>query len=101
MLYRAQDRAGVSRLGYAESKDGIHFDRRPQPVLSPETDYEKDGGVEDPRLVKFGDTFSSDVHRIQQERCPALPGDIERFAALAAAGSDSAGLQRSLECGVD
>ena len=57
MLYRAQDRAGVSRLGYAESKDGIHFDRRPQPVLSPETDYEKDGGVEDPRLVKFGDTF--------------------------------------------
>ena len=22
-----------------------------------ETDYEKDGGVEDPRLVKFGDTF--------------------------------------------
>ena len=26
-------------------------------MLSPETDYEKDGGVEDPRLVKFGDTF--------------------------------------------
>jgi predicted GH43/DUF377 family glycosyl hydrolase len=57
MLYRAQDRAGVSRLGYAESTDGIHFDRRPVPVLSPETEYEKDGGVEDPRLVKFGDTF--------------------------------------------
>jgi len=57
MLYRAQDRAGVSRLGYAESRDGIHFDRRPQPVLSPETGYEKEGGVEDPRVVKFGDTF--------------------------------------------
>jgi predicted GH43/DUF377 family glycosyl hydrolase len=26
-------------------------------VLSPETDYEKDGGVEDPRLVKIGDTY--------------------------------------------
>src|SRR2546428_7877976 len=57
MLYRAQDAAGTSRLGYAESKDGIHFTRRPEPVLSPETDYEKDGGVEDPRLQKFGDTY--------------------------------------------
>jgi predicted GH43/DUF377 family glycosyl hydrolase len=57
LLYRAQDGTGVSRLGYAESKDGLHFDRRTQPVLSPEADFEKDGGVEDPRLVKFGDTF--------------------------------------------
>ena len=48
---------GTSRLGYAESSDGIHFSRRPQPVLSPEAAYEKDGGVEDPRLVKFGDTY--------------------------------------------
>src|SRR5467141_3035041 len=50
MLYRAQDASGTSRLGYAESTDGIHFTRRPEPVLSPETDSEKDGGVEDPRL---------------------------------------------------
>jgi beta-1,2-mannosidase len=57
MLYRAQDRAGTSRLGYAESADGIHFTRRPRPVLSPEADYEEDGGVEDPRLLKFGDTY--------------------------------------------
>ena len=57
MLYRAQDAAGTSRLGYAESKDGIHFTRRPEPVLAPEADYEKDGGVEDPRLQKFGDTY--------------------------------------------
>ena len=57
MLYRAQDMLGTSRLGYAESADGIHFTRRPEPVLSPETDYEKDGGVEDPRLVRFGDTY--------------------------------------------
>jgi predicted GH43/DUF377 family glycosyl hydrolase len=57
MLYRAQDKQGTSRLGYAESTDGIHFTRRPEPVLSPETDYEKDGGVEDPRLVQFGDTY--------------------------------------------
>ena len=57
MLYRAQDRAGTSRLGYAESKDGIHFVRRAEPVFSPETDYEKDGGVEDPRLVKIGGIY--------------------------------------------
>jgi beta-1,2-mannosidase len=57
MLYRAQDAAGTSRIGYAESNDGIHFTRRAEPVLSPETDYEKDGGVEDPRLQKFGDTY--------------------------------------------
>jgi predicted GH43/DUF377 family glycosyl hydrolase len=57
MLYRAQDKQGTSRLGYAESADGVHFMRRDQPVLSPEADYEKDGGVEDPRLVQFGDTY--------------------------------------------
>jgi len=57
MLYRAQDSGGTSRLGYAESTDGLHFIRRPEPVLAPETAYEKDGGVEDPRLQKFGDTY--------------------------------------------
>lgn len=57
MLYRAQDRLGTSRLGYAESSDGVHFTRASQPVLSPKADYEKDGGLEDPRLVKFGETY--------------------------------------------
>jgi predicted GH43/DUF377 family glycosyl hydrolase len=57
MLYRAQDTSGTSRLGYAESPDGIHFTRRAEPVLSPEADYEKDGGVEDPRLVFVGLTY--------------------------------------------
>lgn len=57
MLYRAQDKNGTSRLGYATSSDGVTFERRAEPVLSPETDYERDGGVEDPRLVKFGDTY--------------------------------------------
>ena len=57
MLYRAQDEKGTSRLGYAESTDGVHFVRHNEPVLSPTTDYEKDGGVEDPRLVQFGDIY--------------------------------------------
>jgi len=53
MLYRAQDAAGTSRLGYAESGDGVHFTRRSEPVVAPEAEYEKDGGVEDPRLVQI------------------------------------------------
>lgn len=57
MLYRAQDRGGTSRLGYAESTDGIHFIRRENPVLSPETSYEANGGVEDPRLVQIDGTY--------------------------------------------
>jgi predicted GH43/DUF377 family glycosyl hydrolase len=57
MLYRAQDKQGTSRLGYAESTDGIHFTRRDEPVLSPTEEYERDGGVEDPRLIQFGDTY--------------------------------------------
>jgi predicted GH43/DUF377 family glycosyl hydrolase len=57
MLYRAQDAAGTSRLGYAESTDGIHFSKRTEPVLSPEAAYEKDGGVEDPRLQEIDGTF--------------------------------------------
>jgi predicted GH43/DUF377 family glycosyl hydrolase len=57
MLYRAQDGNGTSRLGYATSRDGVHFTRNPQPTFVPETDYEKDGGVEDPRLVKIEGTW--------------------------------------------
>lgn len=57
MLYRAQDKQGTSRLGYAESTDGVHFTRRDEPVLIPTEEYEKDGGVEDPRLVQFGDRY--------------------------------------------
>ena len=57
MLYRAQDHQGKSSLGYATSDDGIHFVRRPEPVMVAGAPYETGGGVEDPRLVKIGDTF--------------------------------------------
>lgn len=79
MLYRAQDKAGVSRLGYADSADGIHFTRRPEPVLSPETAYEKDGGVEDPRLVKIGDTFYltyTGYNKVDAQLCLATSKDL-------------------------
>jgi predicted GH43/DUF377 family glycosyl hydrolase len=57
MLYRAQDRNGTSSLGYATSSDGIRFARRATPVMTAQEPYEKGGGVEDPRLQKFGDLY--------------------------------------------
>jgi len=66
VLYRAEDDSGAmeigghtSRLGMAESADGIHFTRRPEPVFYPAEDGEKarewPGGVEDPRIVESED----------------------------------------------
>lgn len=60
LLYRAQDRVGrpdgTSRIGLATSRDGLHFERRPTPVLYPDTDalreFEWEGGCEDPRVVE-------------------------------------------------
>ena len=57
MLYRAQDAAGTSRLGYAESTNGVHFVKRFGAVLAPEAEYEKGGGVEDPRLIDLGGRY--------------------------------------------
>lgn len=57
LLFRAQDRNQTSRIGYAESTDGLHFAVRPDPVLSPEAPYEKDGGVEDPRVVSINGRY--------------------------------------------
>jgi len=79
MLYRAQDKQGTSRLGYAESDDGLHFTRRDEPVLSPEADYEKNGGVEDPRLVQFGDTYYltyTGYNRTDAQLCLATSKDL-------------------------
>lgn len=63
MLYRAEDsigrHAGTSRLGLALSKDGMHFQKEPQPVFYPNRDqmfqYEWEGGCEDPRISKRAD----------------------------------------------
>ena len=57
MLYRAQDAKGISRLGYATSADGVRFTREAEPVLSPVAEYERGGGVEDPRLVLIDGTY--------------------------------------------
>jgi len=85
MLYRAQDRSGVSRLGYADGTDGIHFHTRPQPVLSPEAEYERGGGVEDPRLVKFGGTYYltyTGYNRKDAQLCLATSADLIHWKRL-------------------
>jgi len=57
LLFRATDAKMTSRIGYAESADGLHFKVRRQPVLKPEAPYETGGGVEDPRLVRIDGTY--------------------------------------------
>ncbi len=82
MLYRAQDKHGTSRLGYAESADGIHFTRRDEPVLTPSEAYEKDGGVEDPRLVQFGDTYYltyTGYNKTDAQLCLATSTDLTHW----------------------
>lgn len=46
----------ISYIGYAESKNGIDFERRDTPFISPNTDYDR-YGCEDPRMTKIGDTY--------------------------------------------
>jgi predicted GH43/DUF377 family glycosyl hydrolase len=65
LLYRCEDNPAAaiggrtSRLGLAESEDGIHFKKFPKPVLYPANDsfkkYEYPGGCEDPRLAQTED----------------------------------------------
>lgn len=52
MWYRAQGLDWVSRIGYAVSEDGIHWNRLRRPVLEP-ADAADSRGVEDPRVVKL------------------------------------------------
>jgi beta-1,2-mannosidase len=85
MLYRAQDAAGTSRLGYAESPDGIHFTRRPEAVLSPEAVYEKGGGVEDPRLQTFGGMYYltyTGYNKKDAQLCLATSRDLIHWARV-------------------
>ena len=79
MLYRAQDARGTSRIGYASGTDGVHFTPRAEPVLSPEAEYEKNGGVEDPRVVHIGDTFYltyTGYNTVDAQLCLATSKDL-------------------------
>lgn len=66
ILFRAEDDTGrmqigmhTSRLGLAESADGLQFTRKPEPIFYPTNDAqiarEWPGGVEDPRIIERED----------------------------------------------
>jgi len=74
VLYRAEDDSGAmeigghtSRLGLAESKDGVTFTPRADPVFFPADDAQQSrewpGGVEDPRIVEAA-SQAHEPHRI-------------------------------------
>lgn len=56
MHYRAQGLDWVSRLGYAVSVDGVHWNRLREPVLVPESGLDS-RGVEDPRVTYLEGRF--------------------------------------------
>ncbi len=56
MHYRAQGLDWISRIGYAVSTDGLHWNRLREPVLSP-VDGSDSRGVEDPRVVEIEGVF--------------------------------------------
>ena len=104
MLYRAEDSSGekqigghTSRLGMAESADGLHFTRRDAPVLYPGRDSqmrnEWPGGVEDPRLVEREDgtyvltytQWNREVPRLAVATSPDLTTWTKHGPAFAAA----------------
>ncbi|MBB4079806.1 putative GH43/DUF377 family glycosyl hydrolase [Lewinella aquimaris] len=90
LLFRAEDNPRAilgrrtSRIGLAASADGIHFERRPEPVLYPARDnnqeFEEPGGCEDPRVVELEDGtylmlytgWNQDVARL----CSATSDDL-------------------------
>jgi len=56
MHYRAQGQDWISRIGYAVSKDGIHWNRMRRPVLEPH-DVTDARGIEDPRVTEIEGRF--------------------------------------------
>ena len=57
ILYRAQGDDGVSRIGYATTKNGVKIlERLPEPVYGPRESFES-RGCEDPRLTRIGNTI--------------------------------------------
>lgn len=82
VLYRAEDNSAVgigkrtSRIGLAESMDGIHMERRSTPVMYPDEDnakeYEWEGGCEDPRVAVTEDGLYVMMYTSWNRKVPRL-----------------------------
>lgn len=104
VLFRAEDASGTmrvgghtSRIGLAESDDGVKFVFRPAPVLFPANDDQKagdwTGGCEDPRVVVTEDgtyvmmytAFSRDNGPRMARLCVATSRDLVHWTKHGAA----------------
>ena len=82
VFYRAEDRLGkgigqrTSRLGYAESEDGIHFKRERYNIFYPADDCQKDlewpGGCEDSRIAVTEDGLYVMLYTQWNQKLPRL-----------------------------
>jgi predicted GH43/DUF377 family glycosyl hydrolase len=99
LLYRGQDEGGVSRIGYAESSNGIDFVADDKAVIAPNLDDDKDG-VEDARLTRdfknndnsnknkncwlaTATAYSKATDAAQLVSYRSLPGDLHRWQRVA------------------
>jgi predicted GH43/DUF377 family glycosyl hydrolase len=57
MLYRAYGNDKISRLGYAESSDGIKWQKSQEPRVIPDASSMEYSGTEDPRIVKIDNRY--------------------------------------------
>ena len=113
VLYRAEDntQTGIgkrtSRIGFAETTDGITLKREPAPVLYPDEDAQKEnewsGGCEDPRLARTEDgtyvmTYTSWNRKVAR-LCIATSKDLHHWQKHGPAFWDAAGGKyRNLFC---
>jgi predicted GH43/DUF377 family glycosyl hydrolase len=82
VLYRAEDNSATgigkrtSRIGLAESVDGVSMQRRSSPVMFPTEDntkeYEWPGGCEDPRIAVTGDGLYVMLYTSWNRKVPRL-----------------------------
>jgi predicted GH43/DUF377 family glycosyl hydrolase len=81
LLYRAHADDIISHVGLAWSDDGYHFDREPEPVLSPSEGYDA-FGCEDPRVTLVEGTYYltySGWDREQSLLCLATSSDLHTW----------------------
>ena len=99
LLYRGQDALGVSRIGFAESSNGIDFVADDKAVIAPNLDDDKDG-VEDARLTRdfknndnsnkdkncwlaTATAYSKATDAAQLVSYRSLPGDLHHWQRVA------------------
>ena len=72
MHYRAQGMDWLSRIGYAVSVDGVHWNRLRRPVLEP-LDVSDARGIEDPRVTEIEGRFYMCYTAFSRE----VPSDVK------------------------